>query len=85
MRSQTRRMDSVDIAQSHPASGQAAVAQSAGKCVGLQVVIKPVTNSGAARRRKRTVESASVDGAGLDRLATLLVRHLETDLKDILK
>jgi hypothetical protein len=85
MRNQTRRMDPVDTAQSHPASGQAAVAQPAGKSVGLQVVIKPVTNSGHGRRRKRTVESAPVDEAGLDRLANLIVRHLETDLKDILK
>lgn len=85
MRNQTRRMEPVDPAQSHPASGKPAVVQPAGKSVGLQVVIKTVTNSGADRRRRRAVESAPAEEAGLDSLAKLLVRHLETDLKEILK
>jgi hypothetical protein len=85
MRNQTRRMEPVETAQSHQAWGKTAVVQPAGKSVELQVVIKPVTNSGADRRRRRTVQSAPADEAGLDSLAKLLVRHLETDLKDILK
>jgi hypothetical protein len=85
MRNQTRRMEPVDTAQSHPASGQVAVVQPARKSVGLQVAIIPVARSGAGRRRKRIVESAPAGEAGLDSLAKLLVRHLETELKEILK
>lgn len=85
MRNQTQRMEPVDLAQSRPASGKATVVQSAGKGVGLQVVIKTVAKSGTRRRRRQTVESAPADEAGLDSLAKLLVQHLETELKDIIK
>ncbi|QEX20233.1 hypothetical protein FRZ61_01490 [Hypericibacter adhaerens] len=85
MRNQARRVEPADSTQSHPASGKAAVVQPAGKSVGLQVVIKAVTKSGTGRRRRRTVESAPADEASLDNLAQLLIRHLESDLKDILK
>ena len=84
MRNQTQRMEPVDLAQSHPASGKAAVVQPAGKSVGLQVVIKAVTKSATGRRRKQIVEAPPPDEGGLDSLAKLLVRHLETNLKDIL-
>jgi hypothetical protein len=85
MRNQTRRMEPVYLTQSHPASGKAAVVQSAAKNVELQVVIRTVTKPGTGRRRKRIVESAPADEAGLHSLAKLLVYHLEMDLKDILK